>query len=220
MGRRRAPGASGVQLGEANARAAILEGAAKVFARVGVRSASVADILAEAGVSRRTYYRFYANKEEALVALYRVGTDELLAACRRAVAKEVDPLRQVEQCIEAHLRNASVRGRLMFVLGGEAQRRESLLHARRMQVHAELVALFVGAAGALGYGRSDALLYRTLVLALEGVTRIVLEEGDEGRKVSDANIDRARKVMTRLASAALAGDAEGVTRRPARKAAR
>jgi hypothetical protein len=51
----------------------------------------------------------------------------------------------------------------------------------------------------------DPLLLRGLILALEAVTRIVLTEGDEGRRVTQASIDRARRVMVRLATAALAG---------------
>src|SRR5690349_4503124 len=102
----RARGASGVQLGEESARALILTGAAGVFAELGVRAASVEDILKVSGISRRTFYRFYQSKEDVLDALYRFGTDELLAGCRAAVAQESDPLRQIQQCIEAHLRNA------------------------------------------------------------------------------------------------------------------
>ena len=121
----RAAGPSGVRLGEAAARAAILRGAAEVFAERGVRPAAVERILAAAGVSRRTFYRFYESKEDVVGALYRLGTDQLLDACRRAVAEETDPLLQVQGCIDAHLRNAREMGRLVFVLGGESQRRHN-----------------------------------------------------------------------------------------------
>src|SRR5690349_11421784 len=77
---KRAAGASGVQLGEAAVRSAILQGAATVFAKHGARAASVEDILAAAKLSRRTFYRFYQSKEDVLLALYRVGTAGLLEA--------------------------------------------------------------------------------------------------------------------------------------------
>jgi hypothetical protein len=148
-----------------------------------------------------------------LFALYRLGTDELLRACRSALAKETDPLRQVEACIDAHLRNAREYGRLMFVLGGEAQRHESPLHARRMEVQAELVTLLAGPVERTSKS-VDPLLYRALLLGLEGVTRMVLEEGDEGRAVSDHAIERARRVMRRIGTAALACSGPGVARVP------
>jgi len=211
----RAPGASGVQLGEESVRALILQGAANVVAKRGVRAASVEDILKASGISRRTFYRFHQNKDEVLVALYRMGTDELLAACRRVVAAETDPVRQLAGCVDAHLRNASELGRLMFVLGGEAQRHESPLHARRMHVHAELVELLAASgAGQRAAKRVDPLMYRGLLLSLEGVTRFVLEEGDEGRDVTPASIERARRVMMRIASAAISGEGAGVTKVP------
>jgi len=216
---RRKAGPSGVQLGEANVRAMILGGGAIVFAKLGVRAVSVQDILTASGVSRRTFYRFFESKEDVMVALYGFGTDMLLARCRLGMESETEPMQQILQGIEAHLRNAREQSRLMFVLGGEAHRQESPLHARRMQVHEELAALFAGDAER-GGKRADPLLYRALVLALEGVTRLVLEEGDEGRDVSDASIDRARKVMARLATAALAGEGPDVVPLPARRRSR
>jgi AcrR family transcriptional regulator len=212
----RAPGRSGVQLGEDSVRAAILQGAATVIAKRGVRATSVDDILGASGISRRTFYRFYQNKEDVLVALYHLGTEELLAACRRVVAEESDPVRQLEGCIDAHLGNAKELGRLMFVLGGEAHRHESPLHQRRMEVHGQLVSLLENTR-AVQRGsakRVDPLIYRGLLLSLEGVTRFVLEEGNEGRSVTAASIERARRVMMRIATAAILGDGTGVTKMP------
>lgn len=185
-----------------------------MFAERGVRAASVEDILKAAGVSRRTFYRLYDNKESVLVALYRMGTDALLGACTIAVGEGHDPLGRIEACIDAHLRSARDFGRLVFVLGGEAHRHESLLHARRMEVHEALTSLFITATRGHFAEPIDPLLFRALILALEGVTRLVLEEGDEGRAVTDASLERARRVMIRMASAALAGAGPGVTPLP------
>jgi hypothetical protein len=63
-------------------------------------------------------------------------------------------------------------------------------------------------------GRVDPLLLRGLVLGLEAVTRIVLTEGDEGRRVDDASIERARRVMARVASATLTGEGPRVAPMP------
>lgn len=198
------PGASGVPLGDLAARARILQGAANVFAKVGVRKASVEDILAEAGISRRTFYRQYDSKESVMVALYRMGTDHLLAACTIAVSEGKTPLERVAGCIDAHLRTARDFGRLMFVLGGEAQRHESLLHARRMEVHEALVVLFTAATNGHAGEPPDPFLFRALVLAIEGMTRMVLEAGDEGRSVTGEHFERVRRVMVQLVRSALA----------------
>ena len=205
------PGTPGVQLGESAVRTRVLRGGASVFAEHGVRPASVEHILKAARISRRTFYRFYNGKEDVLMELYRLGTKDLLESCRVSLADETDPLRQIEHCIDAHLASARGLGRLLFVLGGEAQRHESALHARRMQVHEELTAMLCKTPTTR---RIDPLLLRAVILALEGVTRLVLAEGDEGRNVSELAIKRARRTMLRIATAALAGEGPGVTRLP------
>ncbi len=207
--RARPPGASGVQLGEAEARARVLAGAARVFSKTGVRDATVQDILEVGGVSRRTFYRLYESKEDVVVALYRMGTDRLIEECRSGMAKETDPIKQIQCCVDAHLGNARDVGRLVFVLGGEAQRQESELHRWRMETHERLVNLLMSTSTARK-ANIDPLLVRGLVLALEGVTRIVLEEGDEGRNVTEASMKRARRVMVRMSTAAFAGKGRGV----------
>lgn len=193
----------------------ILTGAAKAFAELGVRAASVEDILKAADISRRTFYRLYASKEDVALELYRLGTNMLVEACKRAVSEETDPLRQFERCMEAHLQNARQLGRLVFVLGGEAHRQESMLHEHRMKVHDEIIALFMGGQDAKPAGkRIDPLLPRALLLSCEAIVRILLEEGDEGRRVTSASIERARRVIGRIISAALEGQGPRVVPLP------
>jgi AcrR family transcriptional regulator len=205
------PGTPGVQLGESAVRTMVLEGGAAVLAEHGVRPASVELILKAARISRRTFYRFYDGKEDVLMELYRLCTEDLLESCRLSLAEETAPLRQIERCIDAHLASARGPGRLLFVLGGEAQHQESPLHARRTEVHEELTAMLCRMPLTR---RIDPLLLRAVILALEGVTRLVLAEGDQGRNVSEVALKRARRTMMRIATAALAGKGPGVTRLP------
>lgn len=60
----------------------ILQAARSVFARVGYRSATVADILDEAGVARGTFYRYFPNKRQAFFEL----VNELLKGLYEASA--------------------------------------------------------------------------------------------------------------------------------------
>lgn len=206
------PRATGVQLGGDVARNLIMFGATRVFATKGYRATSVEDLLEAGQVSRRTFYRFFKSKDDVGLAMYTLGTASLVEACRRAVEQETEPLRQLERCIDIHLGNARQLGRLVFVLGGEAQSLESPLHARRMEVHDQLVdMLHTGTATA---GKLDPLLLRTLVFALEAITRMVLQEGDEGRRVTEAQIQRARRVMLRVATASIAGSGAKVSPLP------
>lgn len=196
---------SGSKLGEDVVRARVLEGAARVFAERGVRDPGVDDLIRAAGVSRRTFYRAYAGKEEIALELYQLGTERLLDACRSALEREADPFLQVERCVDAHLATARAGPRLLFVLGGEAQRQESLLHARRLEVHRALADLLASRAASSFSVPPDPLLFRAILLTVEGLTRLVLEEGDGGNRVEPAALERARGVVLHVARSAIAG---------------
>lgn len=204
--------ATGIQLGEDVARGMIVMGSARVFATKGFRATSVEDLLEAAKVSRRTFYRLFDSKEDVALALYNFGTKNLVQSWKQAIAASQNPLEQFAACIDVHLKNAASVGRLIFVLGGEASRQESPLHTRRMEVHDLLVEMLRAAHP--DTARLDPLLVRTTIFALEAITRHVVTEGDEGRKVSQATVDRARKVMVRLVTAGFAGSGEGVTPLP------
>ena len=204
--------ATGVQLGSDVARNMIMFGATRVFATHGFRAVTVDDLLEAAQVARRTFYRFFKSKEDVALAMYTLGTSSLLEQCRRALASEGDLLTKLERCIDIHLSNARIMGRLVYVLGGEAQSLESPLHARRMEVHDLLVDMFLESGE---HGKKiDPLFIRTLVFALEQNTRTVLEQGDEGRRVTPESIARARAVMMRIATGAVAGAGPRVTPMP------
>lgn len=198
----------------------VLQGAATVFAEHGVRAASVSHLLVASGISRRTFYRLFDSKEDVALALYKMGVDRLLGECREIVAEEPESLRQIERCIDAHLKNARALGHLVFVLEGKAQRHESALHATRMQAHVTLAALLQPGVDQRAGLPVDPLLIEGLLLALEGVTRRVLEAGDEGRDVRDDAVARARGVMVRMATGALAGEGRLVGPMPEAPAAR
>lgn len=61
----------------------------------GYGSMSVQDIVREAGVSRRTFYEQFKNKDDAFLAAYDGATRLLMASVRTAVDSEKLPERQV-----------------------------------------------------------------------------------------------------------------------------
>ncbi|MCX5741462.1 MAG: TetR/AcrR family transcriptional regulator [Proteobacteria bacterium] len=193
---------TGVQLGEPVVRGMVMMAAARIFAELGYRPTSVEDLLAAANVSRRTFYKVFSSKDDVGVALYKFGTTTLLASCRQALSDDADLLTKVTRCIDLHLKNAGSMGRLVYVLGGEASHQESPLFVARTEVHDRLCEMLLAAGGM----RVDPLFVRTLILALEAIVRNVLIMSDEGRKVTEENIARARRVMVRITTGAIAGE--------------
>jgi len=215
MAQRKLKRKPGAQLGEDVARNMIIAAGARVFASKGIRDTSVEDLLEAANVSRRTFYRMFESKEDVALALYVFGTTQLIGRWKQAIESSSDTLDQLARCIDVFIQNAAMLGRLIFVLGGEATRQESPLHQRRMEVHATFLEMLREANPEIA--RVDPLLVRTTLFALEAVTRHILTEGDEGRKVTPSLIDRARRVMNRIVTAGFAGHGAGVTPLPLAK---
>jgi AcrR family transcriptional regulator len=67
-----------------NQRERILAAVADATSAYGYSAMTVAEVIASAGVSRRTFYEHFANKEEAFLASYDEAVGRLLAAVRWA----------------------------------------------------------------------------------------------------------------------------------------
>jgi AcrR family transcriptional regulator len=68
----------------------ILLAARDVFATRGFAGAAVDDIVAGARVSRTTFYRFFENKEECLLAVFRFGLERIGAAVAEAAVRSAE----------------------------------------------------------------------------------------------------------------------------------
>ena len=72
----------------------LLDAAREVFAERGFASASIDDIVSRARVSRTTFYRFFAGKEECMLAVFDEAISRLMEAFASAAAAE-DPEERV-----------------------------------------------------------------------------------------------------------------------------
>lgn len=72
----------------ASQRGRLLDAAAQVVAANGFAATTVADIVARAGVSRRTFYEQFPDKETCFIAAYDVGVELVLGRLRDAIAAD------------------------------------------------------------------------------------------------------------------------------------
>ncbi|MGI4776849.1 MAG: TetR/AcrR family transcriptional regulator [Janthinobacterium lividum] len=81
----------------------LLDGMAKAVAAKGYADTTIADIVREAAVSRRSFYEHFVTKADCLVAFYRTASEQSLAV----LAKAVDPSQpwetQVGRAVTAYL---------------------------------------------------------------------------------------------------------------------
>jgi AcrR family transcriptional regulator len=79
----------------------VLEAALRVFARYGFRRTSMADVAAEAGVSRPALYQWFANKEALFRAVGEYLAEEALKAAAAAWPPGKAPLDGIQNAILA-----------------------------------------------------------------------------------------------------------------------
>ena len=72
----------------ASQRARMLEAMAAAVAERGYAAVTVADVVSGAGVSRKTFYEHFADKEACFLAAYDLGVTVLLDAITQAFARE------------------------------------------------------------------------------------------------------------------------------------
>lgn len=73
----------------------ILLGARDVFALRGYAGAGIEEIVAQARVSRTTFYEFFENKEECLLAVIELGTKRLRSSVLKAVMRQLGPVERI-----------------------------------------------------------------------------------------------------------------------------
>jgi AcrR family transcriptional regulator len=81
----------------------LLEGLAQAVAAKGYAETTIADIVREAGVSRRTFYEHFAGKPEALIALYEAASHSALKVLQDAMDPAHDWQTQLDRALGAYL---------------------------------------------------------------------------------------------------------------------
>jgi AcrR family transcriptional regulator len=87
----------------ASQRGRLLDAMAEVVAGKGYAASTVADAIARAGVSRKTFYEHFRDKEDCFLAAYDVGVDLLLDALASAGSKDDDLLSRARARTRAYL---------------------------------------------------------------------------------------------------------------------
>jgi AcrR family transcriptional regulator len=84
-------------------RSRLLQGMAHSVAAKGYADTTIADIVREAGVSRRTFYEHFTSRADCLIALYEAASRNALRVLQDAIDPSRDWQTQVEQALTAYL---------------------------------------------------------------------------------------------------------------------
>ena len=84
-------------------RSRLLRGMAAAVAAKGYVDTTIADVVREASVSRRTFYEHFHDKAECLIALYEAASRNALRVLRESIDPSYGWQEQVERAIGAYL---------------------------------------------------------------------------------------------------------------------
>ena len=183
---------------QARSRRRLIAAAAVVFSTRSLPEVTVQDVLDEAGLSRGTFYAFFADKADLLAALYRDSIDLLHA-------RRLDATSHATTAVDCVLRGFTVfsefhatSARLIRVLASEALRPGSPLGPIRDDFVERTVEFYASRIEDLDGRSPDRHTIRALVLMSDSLHLHMLNT----TSVTDEDIDRLgqtlRTVITRV----------------------
>ena len=165
-------------------RTRLLQAMAAVSAEKGLALTTIADIVREAGVSKRTFYEHFDSKEACFLALYRAASGSALRTLREALKPDRPWQTQIEHALQAyfeHLAAGAGLVRVLFVdihhLGPEG------LRARRdvMQQLADFMVTTVNRADLPSAAPLRAMSPAMAMAAVGGINELVLQAIEQGQ---------------------------------------
>jgi AcrR family transcriptional regulator len=164
-------------------RSRLLEGMAHAVAAKGYADVTIADIVREAAVSRRTFYEHFATKADCLIALYEAASHNALQVLRDAIDPAQGWQAQVDAALTAYLRcmaASPVLMRTLFIeiLGlGEA----GLAARRRVTQEVADFVLSVVNRPEAGHRRTEPLSPAMAMAVVGGINELILRAIEQGR---------------------------------------
>lgn len=159
-------------------RSRLLEGMARAVAAKGYAEATIADIVREASVSRRTFYEHFAGKAECLVALYEAASHNALKVLRDAIAAEHGWEQQLERALGAYLGCMAANPVLMRTLFIEILGLGPAGMAARRRVNQEIADYMLAV---VNRGAARQLTPALAMAVVGGIHELVLQAIEDGK---------------------------------------
>jgi AcrR family transcriptional regulator len=126
---------------EASQRGRLLDAMAQVVSEKGYLATTVADVIAHAGVSRRTFYEHFRDKEDCFLAAYDTGVEVLLDTVRQAGEGIEDPLERTRARVRAYLETLAAEPAFARTFEIEIAAAGPRAQARRREVYERFAAV-------------------------------------------------------------------------------
>lgn len=181
----------------------LLQAMAAMAASKGLAATTIADIVREAGVSKRTFYEHFSSKEACFLSLYRQLAAAALRTLRDALSGEKPWQSQIEMALHAYFTHLSSGPGLMKALFVEVHH----LGPEGMAVRREVMRNFAnfmlevvnGSHPPETAGKEPLVLTPTMAMAaVGGINELVIEMIEQGRAESVNALTPAAAEMVRV----------------------
>ena len=175
-------------------RARLLQAMATVAAAQGLAATSIAAVVAEAGVSKRTFYEHFTDKDDCFLALYRAASGSALRTLRDAVEADRPWQDQVEHALGAyfaHLASGPQLIRMLFVEIHHLGEPGALVRREVMQHLADFMLDTINA-------EREVLTPTMAVAAVGGIQELVLQAIERGEAAQLERLTPSASAVVRL----------------------
>ncbi|TFY99453.1 TetR/AcrR family transcriptional regulator [Ramlibacter henchirensis] len=158
---------------------------ARAVAAKGYAATTIADIVREASVSRRTFYEHFQSKSECLVALYEAASHNALKVLRAAIDPAHPWQTQVEQALAAYFAGLASNPLLMRTLYIEILGLGPEGLAARRRVNREIASFMLDVVN--GASPEKPLSPQMAMAVVGGINELVLEyiERDDEERLAE-----------------------------------
>jgi AcrR family transcriptional regulator len=179
-------------------RSDLLKAAVRQAGRKGYEGTRVADIVAEAGLSKSTFYEHFASKEECFVELNRRTSAEMLKTAVDTAEAAVGrgPYTCLYEVIRAFVGYPDRNPRLAEALRAGLTASQPSVSAHQDEAFRRTIDFFVTLARRLGSSFSDAELELTATVLVRGVTDI-LADLRKDRSTLDSRLQAVARIGCR-----------------------
>lgn len=175
----------------------LLEGMAQAAAARGYAEATIADIVREAGVSRRTFYEHFATKADCLIALYEAASYNALKVLQGAIDPTQPWQTQVERALTAYFGCLAQNPVLMRTLFIEILGLGAPGLAARRRVNGAIADFMLQVVNA----EAGATLAPEMAMAVVGgINELVLQRIEQGRLASLGELVEPASRLVRVAT--------------------
>ena len=168
-------------------RSRLLAAAGVVFSRRGFSASTVASVVTEAGMSRRTFYEHFTSLRALLLELHEQASTMALMLIESKASQHSDPMAQLEAGLTAFMELLAGSGGLARVLFAERMTDPEMIARHEMVLARCAELLFRGAHDAFRKGHGsrppDEITIYTLITGIEALSRRYLERKEEHRAV-------------------------------------